>query len=118
MTVWDFGGNIPTETSSSSSFNGTSLPYTVTFPGTELEALNISFVDSVGLVEDDTWTVLISSCGANNSLKTGASATLTSEDGTAKVGQLTLDRGFEGTVSGAHEIYSVNQHFTVRASGG
>lgn len=118
MTVWNFGGNTPTETSSSSAtFNDTSIPYTVTFPGTDLEALNITFVDSAGLVEDDTWTVLISSCGSNNSLKTGASATLTTEDGTVEVGQLTLDRGYEGTVPGSHEVYSVNQHFTVRASG-
>lgn len=117
MTVWNFGDNIPTETSLASTFNGTSIPYTVTFPGTDLEALNITFVNGASLVEDDTWTVLISSCGANNSLKTGASAILTSENGTAEVAQLTLDRGYEGTVPGSHEIYSVNQHFTVRASG-
>ncbi|CAN0551038.1 unnamed protein product, partial [Ectocarpus sp. 8 AP-2014] len=51
------------------------------------------------------------------SLPAGASVTLTSEHGTAEVRQLTLDRGYEGTVPGSHEVYLVNQHFTVRAAG-
>lgn len=82
-------------------------------------SLDVEFVvvDSSSLILGDTWTILISSCGAAYALKEGMSATLTSEDGTAPVNQLTLDRGYEGTVPGSHDVYSVNQHFTVRASG-
>lgn len=118
MTLWSFYDNIPIETASgSSSFNASSIPHVVHFGGTDLETLNLTFVDSAGLVEDDTWTILISSCGANSSLPAGASATLTSQDGTADVKQLTLDRGYEGTIPGSHDVFSVNQHFTVRAAG-
>lgn len=118
MTLWNFFDNIPTETESgSSAFNDSSLPHMVEFLGTDLEALNLTFVDTAGLVEADSWTILLSSCGANSSLPEGASATLTSQDGTAEVRQLTLDRGYEGTVPGSHDVFSVNQHFTVRAAG-
>lgn len=118
LTVWGFGDDIPSESSSSSSFGGAYTNHTIDFAETDLAApLNVTFVSSDGLVEDDTWTILISSCGANASLPTGASATLTSEHGTAEVRQLTLDRGYEGTVPGSHEVYLVNQHFTVRAAG-
>lgn len=80
-------------------------------------SLNVAFVDSATLTLGDTWTILISSCGKASPLEEGVSATLTSKDGTAPVNQLTLDRGYEGTVPGSHDVYSVNQHFTVRASG-
>ena len=116
MTVWN-----PDSTSSSSATfadvsGGTSV---VDLSSTALAAdLVITFVDSAGLVTGDTWTILISSCGADNPLNAAASATLTSEDGTAEVNQLTLDRGYEGRVAGSQEVYSVNQHFTVRGSGG
>lgn len=80
-------------------------------------SLNVKFLASATLTEGDTWTIIISSCGADSPLQEGMSATLTSVDGTAAVGQLTLDRGYEGTVPGSHDVYSVNQHFTVRASG-
>lgn len=99
-----------------SHFDESSVPYTVVFSG-PLEDLNVTFIDSFGLVEADTWTILISACGATSPLPKGASATLISQDGTSAVSQLTLDRGFEGTVAGAHEIFSVNQHFTVRTTG-
>lgn len=92
------------------------MPFTVTFDEV-VDGLNATFVSTSGIVEDDTWTILLSTCGIANPLPSGASATLTSTDGTAAVAQLTLDRGFEGTVAGPHEVYLVNQHFTVRAAG-
>ena len=121
MTLWD-----PESTSSSSPTspptfeesditNGASV---VDLSSPALADLVITFVNSTGLVTGDTWTILISSCGADNPLNAAASATLTSEDGTAEVNQLTLDRGYEGSVAGSQEVYSVNQHFTVRGSGG
>lgn len=104
-----------------SSFVEGQIPFTVPDSGLTPDLstlfLDVKFVNTANLVEGDTWTILISSCGAGYPLTEGASATLTSEDGTAPVGQLTLDRGYEGTVPGSHEVYSVNQHFTVRASG-
>ena len=106
----------PSTYANDSSFEESSTPYTVSFDGA-LEDLNVTFVETSGLVEADTWTVLISACGATDPLPTGASATLTYQDGTSAVAQLTLDRGFEGTVSGSHDVYAVNQHFTVRDTG-
>ena len=106
----------PSTYANESSFEESSTPHTVYFDGA-LEDLNVTFVDTSGLVEADTWIVLISACGATSPLPIGASATLTYQDGTSAVAQLTLDRGFEGTVSGSHDIYAVNQHFTVRDTG-
>ena len=110
------GDTNPSTYGNDSSFDESSTPHTVSFDGA-LEDLNITFTDISGLVEADTWIVLISACGATNPLPAGASATLTHQDGTSAVAQLTLDRGFEGTVSGSHDIYAVNQHFTVRDTG-
>lgn len=106
----------PSTYENGSTFEESSTPYTVSFDGA-LEDLNVTFVDTSGLVEADTWIVLISACGATSPLPTGASATLTYQHGTSAVAQLTLDRGFEGTVAGSHDIYAVNQHFTVRDTG-
>lgn len=110
------GDAVPSVYGNDSSFEDASTPHTVSFD-IPLQDLNVSFVDTSGLVEADSWTILISACGAVNPLPAGASAVLTSQDGTSAVAQLTLDRGFEGTVSGSHDVYSVNQHFTVRAAG-
>ena len=116
VTIWMVGDISPSTYANDSSFEESSTPYTVSFDGA-LEDLNVTFVETSGLVEADTWTVLISACGATDPLPTGASATLTYQDGTSAVAQLTLDRGFEGTVSGSHDVYAVNQHFTVRDTG-
>lgn len=115
VTRWGAGDVHPTVMSGTSSFLESSMPHMTTFD--ELGGLNASFVDATGLVETDTWTVLMSTCGADNPLPTGASILLTSVSGTEAVGELTLDRGFEGAVSGLHDVYLVNQHFTVRAAG-
>lgn len=119
ISLWnvDDSSGSPFTYTNASTFGDTSVPHEVNFFSEALDALNVSFVDTSGLVEDDTWTILISACGAPSPLPEGASAILTSSDGTSAVAQLTLDRGFEGTVPGSHEVYSVNQHFTVRAAG-
>lgn len=119
VSLWNVDDSIasPSTYANASTFEEASLPHKVNFVSAALDDLNVSFVDTSGLVEDDTWTILLSACGAPNPLPAGASAILTSSDGTAAVAQLTLDRGFEGTVPGSHEVYSVNQHFTVRAAG-
>lgn len=101
---------------SESLFEQSSVPHVVSFDGA-LHDLNATFVDVDDLVEADTWTLLLSACGATNPLPTGAAASLTAEDGTAAVTQLTLDRGFEGLSAGSYDVYAVNQHFTVRAAG-
>lgn len=116
MTLWGFGEAIPSTYSNDSVFDSSSLPHTVALDGI-IDDLNVTFVSTSGVVEDDTWTILLSACGASSPLPSGASAALISVDGTAAVAQLTLDRGFEGTVRGSHEVYLVNQHFTVRAAG-
>lgn len=116
ISLWLSGNESSTVFYNNSVFLESSLPHTVDFNGV-INGLNITFVDASNLVEKDTWIFLVSSCGANSPLPTGASASLTSTDGTAAVTQLTLDRGFEGRVSGSHEVYFVNQHFTVRAAG-
>ena len=111
-TIWD-----PASTPSASSTFATA-PHVVASINSPTDlSLNVAFVDSATLTLGDTWTILISSCGKASPLEEGVSATLTSKDGTAPVNQLTLDRGYEGTVPGSHDVYSVNQHFTVRASG-
>lgn len=116
VTLWMNGDIYPSSYVDGNSFEDSSIPYTILFDD-PLQDLNLTFVDSSGLVEDDTWVILISSCGASNPLPVGSSATLSSQDGTATVSQLTLDRGFEGTVPGPHNVFSVNQHFTVRDTG-
>lgn len=116
VTKWGVGDAVPSLWSNRSLFQSMSLPHSVDFNGI-IDNLNVTFVSTSDLVEGDTWTVLLSACGASSPLSNGASATLSSVDGTAAASQLTLDRGFEGTVPGHHEVYYVNQHFTVRASG-
>ena len=116
VTLWMVGDANPTTYIGESYFNDSSIPYTVVFGGA-LEALNVTVVDSSMVVEGDKWVILISACGATNPLPPGASATLVSQDGTSTVTQLTLDRGFEGAIAGGHDVYRVNQHFTVRAPG-
>lgn len=114
-TEW---GTAAASTTSSSTFEEGDIPYLIA--DTDLQddlSLDVKFIDSASLTTGDTWTILISSCGAANFLPEGASATLSSKDGTAAIHQLTLDRGYEGTVPGSQDVYSVNQHFTVRASG-
>lgn len=115
-TLWMVGDSSPSFYANASSFEESSIPYAIPFYGA-LEMLNVAVVDSAGLVEADTWTILISACGSTGPLPEGASAFLASRHGTAAVAQLTLDRGFEGSVSGSHDVYTVNQHFTVRAAG-
>lgn len=116
VTLWMADDTYPSTYNEKLTFEDSSTPHVVPFDGA-LEDLNVTIVDTTNLVEADTWIILISACGATDPLPAGASATLTSQDGTSAVAQLTLDRGFEGTVSGAHEVYVVNQHFTVRAAG-
>lgn len=116
MTIWDFGEATPSIYSNDSVFESSSLPHNIALDEI-IDNLNVTFVSTSSVVEDDTWTILLSACGASSPLPSGASVTLTSVDGTSAAAQLTLDRGFEGTVPGSHEIYLVNQHFTVRATG-
>lgn len=113
-TEWDTASTATV----SSSFAEGDMPYLIADADLQTDlSVDVTFLDSATLTEGDTWTILISTCGASNPLAEGVSATLASEDGTAPVKQLTLDRGYEGTVPGSHDVYSVNQHFTVRASG-
>lgn len=116
MTLWMVGEVTPTLYRHELDFPEWLVPYGFVFSD-PLEYFNVAFNDMSGLVKGDTWTVLMSVCGVTNPMPKGATATLTSQDGTSAVTQLTFDRGFEGAIAGAHEIYSVNQHFTVRATG-
>lgn len=116
ISLWHPDEESPVHVDNASLFVVTSMPHVVDLHDT-IDAIDVTFVDATNLVKGDTWTFLLSSCGAKHPLPREASATLTSSDGTATVTQLTLDRGFEGSTSGSHDVYLINQHFTVRAAG-